>query len=101
MGLPTNQGERERVYRLIDIVNGIKAGSAQGLPLSNYLPREIADALQSLIASAVAHEREECALVAESASEPAGAIGPGEQINAEPQRRGVCLEIAASIRQRR
>jgi hypothetical protein len=97
---PVSQIERERVYSFIETVQAIRAGHEQGLTLSEYWPREIADAIQLLINSAVRREREECALVAESAAEPAGTVGRGDTFDADPARRRMCLEVAASIRER-
>ena len=70
-------------------------------PLSEYWPKEIADAIQYLIDSAVRCEREACANVAEAAREPAGALGRGDRIETNAARRAVCLEIGDLIRERR
>jgi hypothetical protein len=101
MEQPTNQIERERVYRFVETVNAIRKGQRQGVTLSEYWPREIADALQFLIDSAVWQERNACALVAESAAEPSGATSPGQIFAVDPARRQICLEIADNIRARR
>lgn len=92
--------EREEVYKFIETVRQIKAAQADHVPLSEYFPREIADALQSLINSAIDREREQCAIVAESAAEPSGAIARGQHFDADPTKKRVCLEVAELIRRR-
>ena len=99
---PANQIENDRVHRFIESVRAFKAGQAQHvLTLSEYWPPEIADAIRYLIDSAVSKEREACAIIAESASEPSGAYRAGASFEPDKIRRGICLEIAGSIRKRR
>ncbi|HZW91913.1 MAG TPA: hypothetical protein VFF64_02980 [Candidatus Eremiobacteraceae bacterium] len=95
------QIERERVYKFIGAVTAIRDGRARGVTLSEYWPREIADAIQYLIDGAVQREREACAAVADAAAEPAGFAARGQAFEADPRRREVALDIAASIRGRR
>jgi len=101
MADPINQIERDRVYGFIEAVQAIRDGHGRGVALSEYWPREIADAIQLLIDSAVRQEREACAIVAEGAAEPGGAAAPGQIFEVDPVRRQVCLEIVESIRARR
>lgn len=89
---------RDEVNRFIETVGKIQEGNG---PLSKYFEREIADAIQSLIGSAVDRERERCAIVAESVAEPAGTLAAGQIIEPDPVRRRICLEIAQAIRNRR
>ena len=96
-----DQTERERVYKFIETVNAIRDGRARGVALSEYWPREIADAIQFLIDSAVEREREACASGAEGAAEPSGVLTPGQTFEPDPVRQQICLGIAASIRARR
>lgn len=96
-----DQTQRDQVYKFIETVRAIQAGREQGITLSQYWPRDIADAIQFLIDGAVRSEREACAIVAESAAEPGGMLARGEVIEADPVRRRICLEIAGSIRARR
>jgi hypothetical protein len=100
MDSPVNQIERERVYRFIETVNTIRRGQRLGVTLSEYWPREIADAIQFLIDDAVRREREACAVVAESAGEPSGAATPDQIFAVDPMRRQLYLEIAENIRAR-
>ena len=88
---------REEVHEFIGIVEEI--GKTDGA-LSKYFPREIADAIQTLINRAVAREQDNCAIVAESAAEPAGTLARGEMIAADAEKRKICLEIAQNIRNR-
>jgi hypothetical protein len=96
-----NEIERERVCRFIERVKTIHGSHARDSVLSECWPREIADAIRILIEGAVRDEREACAVVADYAAEPSGATERGETLGVDPQRRGICLEIAKSIRDRR
>ena len=87
----------EQVVEFIETVEKIKNS---GGPLSQYFPREIADALNYLIQSAVAKERERCAILAESAAEPAGLARRGEELSVDPTTKATSLDIAARIRRR-
>jgi hypothetical protein len=91
---------REEVDKFIEIVRAIMDTPDQRVALSQYLPREVADALQQVIDSAVAREREACAVAAESAAEPSGVFGRGDTFKDDPVRRDICLKIAHAIRRR-
>jgi hypothetical protein len=93
------QIERDRVYKFIETVNAIRKGQAQGVPLAEYWPREIADAIQYLIETAVHKEREECAAIADAENEPSGFAARGEPFEVQA-RREVSMKIAAGIRAR-
>ncbi len=88
----------EDIYRFHDTVQRIRDS---GGTLSDYFPREIADAIQSLIDAALTREREACAMIAESAAEAAGTLDRGKELHAPPEQSRACLEIAAQIRNRR
>ena len=91
---------REEVYAFIKIVNEIKAAVGKGMPLSQYAPREIADAIASLVASAIIQERDACAGIAEDAAGGSGAFKKGDRMDADPVQRQTALEIAEMIRNR-
>jgi hypothetical protein len=93
-----NQMTRDEIYKFIDTVKQIQAS---GGTLSGYFEKDIASAIQSLIDSAVTRERESCAVLAESAGEPAGFLAAGQRIEVDPERKRLCLEIASAIRARR
>jgi hypothetical protein len=88
---------RDEVYAFIETVNKIKSAQREGVPLSQYFPREIADAVGALIAG----EREACAMIAEAAAEGSGAIGRGDRLDANPVQRKTAFEIAERIRNRK
>ena len=94
------QMSREEVYRFFEIVEALKCGEGQLSDLHNYSVRELSDAVQSLIDSAVSHEREECARLAEDSGEPGGPLTRGQVFEVEPARRQICLEVAGRIRAR-
>jgi hypothetical protein len=100
MADPANQIERGRVYRFIETVRAIQGGFMRGVALEEYWPREIADAIQFLMDTAVRQEREACAVVAESAAEPSGVATSGQLFAVDPMRRQICREIAENIRAR-
>lgn len=95
-----NQPEREWERRFIEDVAALRLGQP-GLPLREYYPPEVAEAIERLLDDAVLREREGCAITAESAGEAAGALGPGQTIGPDPSRSAVCLEVAERIRRRR
>jgi hypothetical protein len=92
---------REEVYAFIKIVNEIKAALKDGVPLSQYPPREIADAIGSLIASAVVEERSACAQIAEDSAGGSGTFARGRPMGADASQRDVALRIAELIRSRK
>jgi hypothetical protein len=100
MEQPANQIERERVHRFIETVQAIRDGRARGVTLSEYWPREIADAIQFLIDGAVRDEREACAIVAEATAEPGGPF-THKQTFVEALRQKICMEIAVGVRAQR
>jgi hypothetical protein len=91
----------EQEQRFIGAVRAFEAGRAQDVKLSDYWPREIADALRTLIDTAVCREREACASLAESVGEPGAAFTRGDVFEPEKMRREICLELAKAIRARR
>ena len=88
---------RDEAYKFIDTVKTIQKS---GGTLSDYFERDIASAIQSLIDSAVAREREWCAALAESAGPPAGFVGAGQAMEPDPGRIQLCRDIADAIRAR-
>ena len=96
---------RDEMYRYFGIVEAIKEGRTQVTELRDYSAREIGDAVNDLIQSAVREavqrEREACAMVAEAAGEPVGFLARGQQIEADPVRKRICIEVAGLIRTRR
>jgi len=69
-------------------------------PLSEYLPHQIAEAINQLIAAAVEREREACAMIAESAAEASDVLAGGEVLETNPIQKDTALEIADQIRHR-
>ena len=88
---------RADVYRLIEIVDAIKAGRATVADLQPYSETTITVAVKELIRA----ERERCAIIAEGAAEGSGVLGRGEKLKAvDPARREICQEIARRIREK-
>jgi hypothetical protein len=88
---------RDKVDRFSEAVRQITESNG---PLSNYFDWEIADAIQSLIDSAVAKEREECAMLVDSLAEPGMALGRGGSIQADAATRRICFDVSQRIRSR-
>ena len=89
---------RAEIYKLIELVDAIKAGNATLSDLGQYPKMTVAAAVKELIAA----EREACAILAEDAAEPGGVLGRGEKVaSADPAERDLCQEIARRIRARR
>jgi hypothetical protein len=61
---------------------------------------KLSDAVKSLIDSAVRHEREECARLAEDWGDAGGMLTPGQRLD-DPARRPTCLDIARRVRDRK
>lgn len=90
----------EEVDRFFEIVEAVKRGEAQLTDLHNYSVRELSDAVRSLIDSAVRHEREECAMLAEDSGEAGGALTRAQVFEVDPVKKQMCLEVARRIRAR-
>ena len=89
----------EEINAFRKLLGEITATLDKGRSLSEF-PKEIADAVKALIASAVRREREACAAIADDAAEGSGTISRGQVTESNPLQRQTAREIAEFIRRR-
>jgi hypothetical protein len=93
--------DREQVYKFYEIIQMIKSADEKDMPLSNYMPGEIASAINTLIDYRVQKERRACAQIAEDAADASGTVERGTVLEPNPIQKQTALEIASQIRSRR